>query len=120
MKDFNGCDYSDVLALNDTLAILSGKWKIYIIRALLAGKHRFNELHKKIPKITPRMLSKELKELELNGVVNRTVYNTVPVTVEYELTSSGIQLKELISEMVRWGLLNRELVKKSNESEIPA
>lgn len=111
MKDFNGCDYSDVVALHDTLTILSGKWKIYIIRALLFGKSRFNELHKRIPKITPRMLSKELKELELNGVVKRTVYNTVPATVEYELTSSGTQLKELITEMVRWGHLNRERIR---------
>ena len=63
MEDFNGCPYSNVVALNDTLTILSGKWKLNIIRALLFRKYRFNELQKKIPHITPRMLSKELKEL---------------------------------------------------------
>ena len=79
-----------------------------------ARKYRFNELQKKIPHITPRMLSKELKELELNGVVKRAVYNTVPVTVEYELTSSGFRLKELIAAMIQWGVAHREYVKSVN------
>ena len=107
MEDFNGCPYSNVVALNDTLTILSGKWKLNIIRALLFRKYRFNELQKKIPHITPRMLSKELKELELNGVVKRAVSNTVPVTVEYELT-------ELIAAMIQWGVAHREYVKSVN------
>ena len=107
MEDFNGCPYSNVVALNDTLTILSGKWKLNIIRALLFRKYRFNELQKKIPHITPRMLSKELKELELNGVVKRAVYNTVPVTVEYEF-------KELIAAMIQWGVAHREYVKSVN------
>lgn len=114
MEDFNGCPYSNVVALNDTLTILSGKWKLNIIRVLLFRKYRFNELQKKIPHITPRMLSKELKELELNGVVKRAVYNTVPVTVEYELTSSGFRLKELIAAMIQWGVAHREYVKSVN------
>ena len=114
MEDFNGCPYSNVVALNDTLTILSGKWKLNIIRALLFRKYRFNELQKKIPHITPRMLSEELKELELNGVVKRAVYNTVPVTVEYELTSSGFRLKELIAGMIQWGVAHREYVKSVN------
>ena len=110
MEDFNGCLYSNVIALTDTLNVISGKWKLHIIRALLLSKYRFNELNKKIPNITPRMLSKELKELELNGVVKRTVYNTVPVTVEYELTSSGLLMKDLIGELVKWGITHRESV----------
>ena len=53
MEDFNGCPYSNVVALNDTLTILSGKWKLNIIRALLFRKYRFNELQKKIPHYSP-------------------------------------------------------------------
>ena len=74
----------------------------------------YKKIQKKIPHITPRMLSKELKELELNGVVKRAVYNTVPVTVEYELTSSGFRLKELIAGMIQWGVAHREYVKSVN------
>ena len=81
MEDFNGCPYSNIVALNDTLTILSGKWKLNIIRALLFRKYRFNELQKKIPHITP-VCCQRIKELELNGVVKRAVYNTVPVTVD--------------------------------------
>lgn len=65
MEDFNGCPYSNVVALNDTLTILSGKWKLNIIRALLFRKYRFNELQKKIPHITPRMLVKGIKRTRI-------------------------------------------------------
>ncbi len=113
-EDFNGCPFSNVVALNDTLTILSGKWKLNIIRVLFFSNYRFNELQKKIPHITPRMLSKELKELELNSVVKRTVHSGTPVTVEYELTPSGRRLKTLVAEMVKWGIAHREYVIDSN------
>ena len=61
-----------------------------------------------IPNITPRMLSKELKELEINGIVIRKVYNSTPVLVEYELTASGRRLQEVLDKMVTWGLQHRE------------
>lgn len=65
MEDFNGCPYSNVVALNDTLTILSGKWKLNIIRALLFRKYRFNELQKKIPHITPRIAVKGIKRTRI-------------------------------------------------------
>ncbi|MBX2914747.1 MAG: helix-turn-helix transcriptional regulator [Cyclobacteriaceae bacterium] len=88
--------------------VLNGKWKLPIIGSLLYGKKRFKELEREIPKITPRMLSKELKDLEVNGIVTRTVYASIPVTVEYELTKSGNSLKTVLEVMVEWGLQHRK------------
>ena len=70
-------------AIRDTLYVLSGKWKLPIIVALSSGAMRFKDLQRSLEEITPKILSKELKELELNEFVTRTVYATSPVTVEY-------------------------------------
>jgi DNA-binding HxlR family transcriptional regulator len=104
------CPTEYVLAINDTLNVLQGKWKLPIIGSLLFGKKRFKEIEREIPKITPRMLSKELKELEVNGIVTRTVYNTMPVSVEYELTKSGSSLDDVMDAMIKWGLLHRKRI----------
>ncbi|AWW33144.1 transcriptional regulator [Echinicola strongylocentroti] len=106
------CSGEFVVAVRDTLNVISGKWKLPIIGSLCYGKKRFKDLENDIPKITPRMLSKELKELELNSIVTRTVYDTTPVTVEYELTPSGRKIRELLDAMVKWGLQHREEVMK--------
>jgi len=102
------CSTEFVLAINDTLNVMSGKWKLPIIGTLMYGKKRFKELERLIPKITPRMLSKELKELELNGMIKRTVYDSIPVTVEYELTKSGMSLSEVLESMMVWGVEHRK------------
>ena len=101
------CPIQFVLAVNDTLNVISGKWKLPIIGSLLFNKKRFNEIQRNIPKITPRMLSKELKDLEMNGMVKRVVYNTKPVTVLYELTDSAKSLGEVLDKMLEWGLQHR-------------
>lgn len=103
------CPDTFVLAVNDTMNVLSGKWKFPIIASLLFGKKRFKELGRDVTKITPRMLSKELRDLEMNGIVKRTVYNTVPVTVEYELTTSGKSFKKVMDVMLEWGLEHRKI-----------
>jgi DNA-binding HxlR family transcriptional regulator len=110
LEQVKKCSGSYVLAVNDTMNVIKGKWKLSIIGSLLYGSKRFKELEREIPKITPRMLSKELKELELNGIVQRKVYNTMPVTVEYELTSSGKSFKKVLDVMVEWGLQHRKIV----------
>lgn len=110
MEQIKKCSGEFVLAVNDTMNVLNGKWKLPIIGSLLYGKKRFKELEREIPRITPRMLSKELKDLEINGIVNRTVYNTIPVTVEYDLTKSGNSLKSVLEVMVEWGLQHRKSV----------
>jgi DNA-binding HxlR family transcriptional regulator len=102
------CSSQFVLAINDTLNVINGKWKLAIIGSLSFGKKRFKEIARDIPRITPRMLSKELKDLEMNGIVRRTVFDTIPVAVEYELTHSGHSLHEVLEPMIEWGLKHRK------------
>jgi DNA-binding HxlR family transcriptional regulator len=102
------CPIQFVLAVNDTLNVLSGKWKLPIIATLSFNKKRFTDIQRNIPKITPRMLSKELKDLEMNGIVKRTVFDTIPVSVEYELTTSAKRLSGVLDEMLEWGIQHRE------------
>lgn len=109
-KEIRQCPIRFVLAVNDTLNVISGKWKMPIIASLLHGKKRFKELQDSLDKITPRMLSKELKELELNGVVKRMVFDTKPVLINYDLTVSGKSLTEVIDPMVKWGLKHRDII----------
>ncbi|WP_428742394.1 winged helix-turn-helix transcriptional regulator [Tenacibaculum sp.] len=108
------CPVSYVLAINDTLNVLSGKWKMPIIAALLYGNKRFKDIQLSIDKITPRMLSKELKDLEVNSVVKRKVYDSQPVLIEYELTESGRKIIQVLDSMVAWGLAHRESVLENN------
>lgn len=100
-----------LLPVQDALYILSGKWKIPIIIALIHGNKRFKELNREIEGITAKMLSKELKELEVNTLVKRTVYDTIPVSVEYELTPYGTTLDEVIMALRDWGLKHRQKIK---------
>ena len=112
MEELKRCSVQYVLALRDTLNVISGKWKLSIIGSLLYGKMRFKELQRNIGKISPRMLSKELKDLEANGIIKRTIYDTTPVTVEYELTESGMRLHTALDVMVTWGIEHREITLK--------
>ncbi|MCG8577366.1 MAG: helix-turn-helix transcriptional regulator [Flavobacteriales bacterium] len=112
------CPTSTVLAMNDCLTVMNGKWKAPIIGTLLSGPKRFKDLENVITKISPRMLSKELKELELNNIVRRKVYDSRPVRIEYELTESGFMLKPIFGAMVKWGLQHRADVFGKPENEI--
>lgn len=108
--DLRACPIQYVLYINDALNVLSGKWKLPIIGSLLFGKKRFTEIQRNIPKITPRMLSKELKELELNGMIVRQVYDSTPVAVEYTLSESGKSITEILDKMIEWGIEHRKSV----------
>jgi len=101
------CPKQYVLAVGDALNAFTGKWKLFIIGALIPGKQRFSELEKNIPKINPRMLSKELRDLEANGIVKRKVNDSLPVSVEYELTPSGYAMREMFDSMIDWGIKHR-------------
>ena len=96
--------------VRDVIDLIGGKWKLPIIIALSFGNRRFKELERQIEGISPRMLSKELKDLEANGLVQRTVFNTMPVSVEYRLTDYGSTLDEVIVVMRQWGLRHRAKV----------
>ena len=108
--------------MRDTLYVLSGKWKLPIIIALSGGTKRFKDLQRSLQDITPKILSKELKELELNEFVTRTVYATSPVTVEYALTKYSQSLNNIIDEMREWGLQHRKRLmnssRKNNKKEL--
>lgn len=105
------CNVATILALKDTTTVVNGKWKTAIIYSLAFGRKRYNELLKGIPKMNPRMLSKELKELEMNGIVSRTIHDSFPVVIDYALTPAGFAFKETILDaMLRWGLEHRKAV----------
>jgi DNA-binding HxlR family transcriptional regulator len=98
--------------VRDALDILSGKWKLPIIIALSFGEKRFSEIAKDIEGITDRMLSKELRDLELNGLVKRTVEESYPVKVTYALTPYSETLEEVIQSLARWGTMHRNKIQK--------
>jgi Predicted transcriptional regulators len=115
LEKVKNCPISYRLAMTDALNALSGKWKMPIIAALSFGKKRYSEIEKDVPKITPRMLSKELKELEANGIVSRIVQTCAPIAVEYDLTPSGRELVKVTDTMIEWGLKHRELTLNCNQ-----
>jgi len=102
-----------LLAVRDTMDILNGKWKIPIIGSLRFGKKRFKELQRDLDGITAKMLSKELRDLEVNQLVIRTVYDTKPVSVEYEISEYGRTLDKVISEIADWGVKHRKTIESS-------
>lgn len=83
--------------------IIGGQWALVICSWLLNGKLRFGELKKRLPNITERMLTLQLRKLEENSIVKRTVYAEVPPRVDYELTSIGYELKPVIKQLEKWG-----------------
>ena len=96
--------------IHHTLDLLGGKWKLPIIAKLEAdGTLRFKELERAIEGITPRMLTKELQELERQGIVTRVVFAQVPPRVEYTLTPQGASLRPLINEICRWGRAHKAI-----------
>ena len=101
---------SILLPVRDALDVLKGKWKLQIIVALTFGNKRFKEISTEVSGITDRMLSKELKDLEINQLVKRTVHDSFPPIVEYSITEHGKSLANLIDELKEWGLFHRKKV----------
>ncbi len=99
--------------LNDALYVIGGKWKLRVILALQGETRRFNELQRSIPGISARVLSNELKELELNGFVKRNVIVDGPVLVEYEVTNYSDTLNDVLKALSAWGAMHRaKLIKE--------
>jgi DNA-binding HxlR family transcriptional regulator len=86
-----------------TLNVLGGKWKLLVLSCLLEGPRRYGELKRLMPEITEKMLIQELRELELDGIVARRVYQQVPPKVEYYLTELGEQVHPLFDSLISWG-----------------
>lgn len=98
-----------ITAIKDTMEILSGKWKFHILGTLMeGGKMRFMDLLREVDGVAAKMLSKELQDMEINQLVSRTVLNTKPITVEYEVTEYGRTLEPIINEIAKWGTAYRK------------
>jgi DNA-binding HxlR family transcriptional regulator len=114
MKKPAGAEHSTCMGMlrpvRDALDVLNGKWKLPIIVALTFGEKRFGEISKEVHGITDRMLSKELRDLELNGLVKRTVEDSYPVKVTYSLTPHSESLEEVIKSLMNWGTLHRKKI----------
>jgi len=95
-------------SVQETLVVLGGKWKVKILTILYFGETHFMELQRRVTGIGSKMLSQELRDLEVNGLIKRTVQDTRPITVQYELTTYGLSLKEIIEAMEKWGRKHRK------------
>ena len=91
------------LPVEVTLDLMGGKWKMLILWLLRESILRFSELKRKIPKITQKMLTQQLRELESDGIINRKVYAQVPPKVEYSLTDLGKSFLPILKAMHKWG-----------------
>lgn len=91
------------IGVEATLEVIGGKWKPIILCHLGNGAIRTGELRRKIPTITQKMLTQQLRELEQDGIVHRKIYNQVPPKVEYSLTEEGKSLREILVAMSVWG-----------------
>ncbi len=101
----------EMRAIRDSMDVLHGKWTIAIISSICYyNKRRFSDILNDVDGISNRMLSKELKELEINKLIERTVLDTQPVTVQYELTEHGRTLQTLIHNLTRWGMEHRKKI----------
>jgi DNA-binding HxlR family transcriptional regulator len=113
MED-NACQIGhkrEIMAVHDAMDVLSGKWKISIISSICYyNRRRFTDILNDVEGISNKMLSKELKELEMNKLIHRTVLDTHPVTVEYQLTEYGLTLKTIINNLAEWGIEHRKVI----------
>ena len=97
----------------DALEVIQGKWRLPIVLALTFGDKRFGEIQRDIEDISPKMLSQELKALEENKIITRTMYDSMPVVVEYSLTPLGQSMKKMLEEILNWGShFRKEIVGK--------
>ncbi len=95
--------HSASCAVEATLKVIGGRWKVLILRELFIGVQRFSALNRALPGITQKMLTQQLRELEQDGIVHRQVYQQVPPRVEYSLTSLGETLYPVLASMHQWG-----------------
>ncbi len=86
-----------------TASIIGNKWKIIILRDLLTGTKRYNELNRSVVGISAKVLTENLRDLEKDGIIKRKVYPVVPPKVEYSLTNKGLELKEVLEQMRIFG-----------------
>jgi DNA-binding HxlR family transcriptional regulator len=104
----------ELTAMRDSLDVLGGKWKLMLLRYLsnrLEEKNTFKKIQREIEGISAKMLTKELKDMELNLLISRSVIKTKPITVEYAITNYGLNVLPLAENLVQWGLDHRAKIK---------
>ncbi|HTE01063.1 MAG TPA: helix-turn-helix domain-containing protein [Mucilaginibacter sp.] len=99
-------------AIGDSLYVIGGKWKLRVIVALREGNKRFNDIQRTVDGISARVLSSELKELEMNGFVKRIVHTQTPVVVEYQVTDYACTLNEVMQALADWGTKHRNKIRR--------
>jgi DNA-binding HxlR family transcriptional regulator len=97
------CDMTLRCPVEACLEVIGGKWKAVILFHLLGGTKRFNQLRRLLPKVTQRMLTRQLRELEQDGLVEREIYAEVPPKVEYSLSESGRSVEPILRMLQQWG-----------------
>lgn len=98
------CDADVRCPVEACLELIGGRWKGVILFHLLGGTRRFNELRRLLPKVTQRMLTRQLRELEADQIIVRTIYPEVPPKVEYSLSELGKSMEPIIRMLQKWGL----------------
>ena len=116
-KAFTEDCHKVLMAVSDALYAIGGKWKLMIIIAMARGNKRFTEIQRQVSGISARVLSSELKELEMNGFIIKKVESGYPVSIEYELLPYSHTLEEVVGAMTKWGMQHREKVKTEMGSE---
>ncbi|MET3877778.1 helix-turn-helix domain-containing protein [Chitinophaga sp. OAE865] len=101
----------------DALYVLNGRWRLAVVLSLVQKPKRFNEIQNALSGISPKVLAKELKDLELNEFIKRNVYPTTPATIIYEATEYSLTLKNVLHELDAWGKQHRERIRQSMRSE---
>jgi len=99
-----------IRAVHDAMDVIGGKWKISIVASLRFGKKRYSDILRDVDGISGKMLSRELKEMEADQLIKRTVLDTHPVTVVYELTDYGETLHQVIHHLADWGVAHRKRI----------
>ena len=94
----------------DAMEVLNGRWRMPILQTLMEGTKRFKQISKEVNGISDKVLSKELKDLEINQLIKREVYDTFPPTVEYSITPHGQSLKKVVFELGTWGIEHRKKI----------
>lgn len=99
-----------IMSVKDALEVLHGSWKLPILVSLRFSNKRFSQISKDVQGITDKMLSKELKDLEMNQLITRTVYDHFPPIVEYAITKHGLSLDTVILSLEKWGVHHRKKI----------
>lgn len=116
-KEFSDDCHKLLASVSDAMYAIGGKWKLMIIIAMARGNNRFTELQRMVKGISARVLSSELKELELNGFIIKKVDVGYPVSITYELLPHSETLEEVVDALSKWGTLHREKIKRDMSKE---